>query len=102
VVSFQTAEYLEKGKNNTYPELKVVAVGADRFIGGHDFDVVITSILIKKFKELNGDKIKTPVEENANAMSKFALEAVKVKESMVKTEQIRIHVSRSSRSIARC
>lgn len=92
VVAFQNVDYLEKGKNVTYPELRVVSVGSDRFIGGQDLDTVIRTVMIDKFKEMYGDKIKSKVEDNLNAMSKFSLHAVKVKESMVKLEMIKIQV----------
>jgi hypoxia up-regulated 1 len=92
VFSLAKVSQIEKGRNVTSPTLQVHAVGSDRFIGGQDIDKVIQHIIVQKFKDTMGSRFTKTVEENESAMTKFHLQAVRVKEAMSKVQTIVIHV----------
>ncbi|KAF9978678.1 hypothetical protein BGZ73_001033 [Actinomortierella ambigua] len=66
--------------NKTVQQVEVKAVGFDRTLGGHQFDVRLQNFLAEKFQEQKGSQISGPVAENPRAMAKLLKEGTRVKQ----------------------
>ncbi|KAF9105412.1 Hypoxia up-regulated protein 1 [Mortierella sp. GBA35] len=78
---FQDISVKDVGKfYKTVQQVEIKAVGYDRTLGGHEFDVRIQKLLAAKFQEAKGSKISSPVIENERAMAKLLKEANRVKQ----------------------
>lgn len=83
IVSFSNVE-IETGKKSkkktTSPQLQVKAVGFDRTLGGHEFDVRLQKLLADGFMEQYKNKLKTSVYDSHGAMTRLLKEANRVKQ----------------------
>ncbi|KAF9923520.1 hypothetical protein FBU30_006442 [Linnemannia zychae] len=78
---FQDVSVKDVGKFfKTIQQVEIKAVGYDRTLGGHEFDVRLQKLLAAKFQEAKGSKISTPVVENERAMAKLLKEANRIKQ----------------------
>ncbi|KAK3830051.1 MAG: Hsp70 protein-domain-containing protein [Linnemannia gamsii] len=78
---FQDISVKDVGKFfKTVQQVEIKAVGYDRTLGGHEFDVRLQKFLAAKFQEAKGSKISSPVIENERAMAKLLKEANRVKQ----------------------
>ncbi|KAF9287722.1 hypothetical protein BGZ88_008480 [Linnemannia elongata] len=78
---FQDLSVKDVGKFfKTVQQVEIKAVGYDRTLGGHEFDVRLQKFLAAKFQEAKGSKISGPVIENERAMAKLLKEANRVKQ----------------------
>lgn len=78
---FQDVSVKDVGKFfKTVQQVEIKAVGYDRTLGGHEFDVRLQKFLAAKFQEAKGSKISGPVIENERAMAKLLKEANRVKQ----------------------
>ncbi|KAG0281064.1 Hypoxia up-regulated protein 1 [Linnemannia exigua] len=78
---FQDVSVKDVGKFfKTIQQVEIKAVGYDRTLGGHEFDVRLQKFLAAKFQEAKGSKISSPVIENERAMAKLLKEANRVKQ----------------------
>ncbi|KAI3633408.1 hypothetical protein MIR68_008355 [Amoeboaphelidium protococcarum] len=59
--------------------IQVLAMGYDRTLGGHEFDTRLQQLLVRKFKEGVGAKLKDDITKDHRAMSKLLREANRVK-----------------------
>ncbi|KAI3635861.1 hypothetical protein MIR68_006499 [Amoeboaphelidium protococcarum] len=59
--------------------IQVLAMGYDRTLGGHEFDARLQQLLVRKFKEGVGAKLKDDITKDHRAMSKLLREANRVK-----------------------
>ncbi|KAI9492706.1 heat shock protein 70 family [Zychaea mexicana] len=78
LVSFSVADQKE-GKSTTrkVPQLEVKAVGFDRTLGGHEFDVRLQNKLAEKFNEMHPT---LDIRQSRNAMTRLLKEANRVKQ----------------------
>ncbi|CAO3607724.1 unnamed protein product [Cunninghamella blakesleeana] len=83
IVSFSNVE-VETGKKSkkktTSPQLQVKAVGFDRTLGGHEFDVRLQKLLADGFMNQYKDKLKTSIYDSHGAMTRLLKEANRVKQ----------------------
>lgn len=78
---FQDLTVKDVGKfTKTVQQVEIKAVGYDRTLGGHEFDVRLQKFLAEKFQEQKGSKISVPVAQNERAMAKLLKEANRVKQ----------------------
>lgn len=78
---FQDISVKDVGKfYKTVQQVEIKAVGYDRTLGGHEFDIRLQKFLAAKFQEAKGSKLSTPVIENERAMVKLLKEANRVKQ----------------------
>ncbi|KAI9258219.1 Hsp70 protein-domain-containing protein [Phascolomyces articulosus] len=77
LVSFSIVEQKEGKKTRKVPQLEVKAVGFDRTLGGHEFDVRLQNLLVDKFNEKNPT---LDVRQSGNAMTRLLKEANRVKQ----------------------
>lgn len=76
VVGFSNVD----GKEGKVPQLEVKAVGFDRTLGGHEFDVRLQMFLAEKFMEQHGKSVKSDIRDSENAMTRLLKEANRVKQ----------------------
>lgn len=67
-------------KNKEYEHIEVLAEVYDAHLGGQDFDLVLTQILIQAFDDLPERQGKPSVIENAKALKRVQKESVKIKD----------------------
>ncbi|KAF9412538.1 hypothetical protein BGZ94_001010 [Podila epigama] len=78
---FQDLTVKDVGKfTKTIQQVEIKAVGYDRTLGSHEFDVRLQKFLAEKFQEQKGSKLSTPVVQNERAMAKLLKEANRVKQ----------------------
>ncbi|KAG0204232.1 hypothetical protein BGX28_003760 [Mortierella sp. GBA30] len=78
---FQDLTVKDVGKfMKTVQQVEIKAVGYDRTLGGHEFDVRLQKLLAEKFQEQRGSKLSMPVVQNERAMAKLLKEANRVKQ----------------------
>ncbi|KAG0287695.1 Hypoxia up-regulated protein 1 [Linnemannia gamsii] len=78
---FQDISVKDVGKFfKTVQQVEIKAVGYDRTLGGHEFDVRLQKFIAAKFQEAKGSKLSGPVIENERAMAKLLKEANRVKQ----------------------
>lgn len=80
IVSFSTAEVKEGKRTQNVPQLEVKAIGFDRTLGGHEFDVRLQSFLAEKFMENHGAAAGGDIRSSESAMSRLLKEANRVKQ----------------------
>ncbi|KAI8388389.1 heat shock protein 70 family [Radiomyces spectabilis] len=80
VVSFSNVEVKEGKKKRQYPQIEVKAIGFDRTLGGHEFDVRLMDHLANGFMKLHKDKVKTDIRTSDGAMARLLKEANRVKQ----------------------
>ncbi|KAI8060942.1 heat shock protein 70 family [Gongronella butleri] len=80
IVSFSEVQIKEGKRNKTYPQLEVMAVGFDRTLGGHEFDVRLQKLLADAFMDQNKGKVSTSIYDSQGAMTRLLKEATRVKQ----------------------
>ena len=77
LVSFSIVEQKEGKTTRKVPQLEVKAVGFDRTLGGHEFDIRLQNMLADKFNEKNPS---LDIRQSGNAMRRLLGEANRVKQ----------------------
>ncbi|KAI7857208.1 Hsp70 protein-domain-containing protein [Circinella umbellata] len=77
LVSFSIVEQKEGKTTRKVPQLEVKAVGFDRTLGGHEFDIRLQNMLADKFNEKNPS---LDIRQSGNAMTRLLGEANRVKQ----------------------
>ncbi|ORX61761.1 HSP70-domain-containing protein [Hesseltinella vesiculosa] len=80
IVSFAEVTVKDGKRNKTQPQLEVKAVGFDRTLGGHEFDVRLQKLLADGFMEQNKGKLSSSVYDSQGAMTRLLKEATRVKQ----------------------
>ncbi|KAI8098795.1 heat shock protein 70 family [Halteromyces radiatus] len=80
IVSFSNVEVKEGKRTKSSPQLEVKAVGFDRTLGGHEFDVRLQKLLADGFMDQYKGKVSTSVYESHGAMTRLLKEATRVKQ----------------------
>ncbi|ORZ14632.1 Hsp70 protein-domain-containing protein [Absidia repens] len=80
IVSFSNVETKEGKRTKSSPQLEVKAVGFDRTLGGHEFDVRLQKLLADGFMEQYKNKVSTSVYDSHGAMARLLKEATRVKQ----------------------
>lgn len=78
IVSFSNVEVKEGKRTHNVPQLEVKAIGFDRTLGGHEFDVRLQNFLADKFTEQHSSA--GDIRSSESAMSRLLKEANRVKQ----------------------
>lgn len=81
IVSFSNVEVKEgKKRTKSTPQLEVKAVGFDRTLGGHEFDVRLQKLLADGFMDQNKKTLSSSIYDSHGAMARLLKEATRVKQ----------------------
>lgn len=80
LVSFSNVEVTEGKRNKTYPQIEVKAVGYDRTLGGHEFDVRLQKLLAEGFMQQKKGSVESSIFQSERAMTRLLKEANRVKQ----------------------
>ncbi|CAO3677928.1 unnamed protein product [Umbelopsis vinacea] len=80
LVSFSNVEVTEGKRNKTYPQIEVKAVGYDRTLGGHEFDVRLQKFLAEGFMQQKKGSVESSIFQSERAMTRLLKEANRVKQ----------------------